>query len=568
QWPGSEHMKVSREWQSWAGFVALLGVFTLSGCGPLLDLFGPTPGTDLCEGVTCSGHGSCQASGDVASCNCASGFSADGLDCIADPPRGASLIGQVVDALYGSSIDGARVQVGAQTYDANEQGYFTISDVTPDQRVTLLASAPDYARGGVKVIPRRGEATFVRIALLAFSASDSFDAATGGTVTSGSASVTFPAGALAATGPVTVSLAVLDPSSEAARTAFPGGFETSDGGMLESFGALGIEVTDASGQLVNLAAGQNAQIVIPVTSGAPDSIPLWSFNETTGAWVEEGSLGGCADGVCDSVNISHLSWWNADQVLETTCVRVCVHNQDGSIAAGVSVYASGYDYNGDSSGTTGDDGCLCLEVKRASTVSLSAFFSGGVAGPVQVTAPAATAQCGDAACYQVPDPLIVSTPKFQAVLSWSEQPSDLDSHFTGPCDPSDSGCTDRFHVYYSSPGALAAPPWAVLDTDDTTSFGPEIVTLAMCLAGTYRYAIHNYSGSPGIETSLAKVFLTLPDGSNQTVDVPTSNPDASLVWIVGDLTCRGSASQASSSCDCTWQSRNTFGPADDTSYNP
>jgi len=81
-------------------------------------------------------------------------------------------------------------------------------------------------------------------------------------------------------------------------------------------------------------------------------------------------------------------------------------------------------------------------------------------------------------------------------------------------------------------------PWAVLDTDDTTSFGPEITTLALCLAGTYRYTVHNYSGSPGIETSQAKGYLTLPDGSSQTVDVPTSNASAGklIEAVVAELT--------------------------------
>lgn len=482
-------------------------------------------------------------------------------------PRGSSLLGQAVDALDGTGVAGAVVHVGGRTYSANEQGYFTISDVVADARMTLLVSAPDYARGGVNVIPRRGAATFVRVPLLAFDATTSFDAATGGTVTSGSASVTFPAGALAASGTVTVSLAVLDPSIPEARAAFPGDFGTDRGGLLESFGALGIEVTNSAGELVNIAAGQSAQIVVPVTAGAPDTIPLWSFNETAGSWTEEGTLSGCADGVCDVANIPHLSWWNADQVTETSCVNACIQGQDGSPAVGVSVYASGVSYDGDSSGTTGADGCVCLQVKRGSTVSISAFFSGGLAGPVTVTSPAVAAACGDAACTRLPEPLIVSTPKFQAVLSWSEAPSDVDTHFTGPCDPADASCTGRFHVYYSDRGNLASPPWAYLDTDDTDSFGPEITTLTMCLAGTYRYSVHNYSGSPGIETSSASVYLTLPDGSTPTVQVPTSNPGAGLVWIVGDLTCTGS-STPSSACDCTWRTVNRFGPADDTSYNP
>ena len=37
-----------------------------------------------CEGVTCSGHGTCEVVGDQATCNCDSGYHAQGLNCMED----------------------------------------------------------------------------------------------------------------------------------------------------------------------------------------------------------------------------------------------------------------------------------------------------------------------------------------------------------------------------------------------------------------------------------------------------------------------------------------------------
>jgi hypothetical protein len=39
---------------------------------------------DPCDGVTCSGHGTCVVDGDSASCDCNDGYHADGLRCVAD----------------------------------------------------------------------------------------------------------------------------------------------------------------------------------------------------------------------------------------------------------------------------------------------------------------------------------------------------------------------------------------------------------------------------------------------------------------------------------------------------
>jgi hypothetical protein len=75
------------------------------------------------------------------------------------------------------------------------------------------------------------------------------------------------------------------------------------------------------------------------------------------------------------------------------------------------------------------------------------------------------------------------------VLTWGLNPSDLDSHLTGPAIGG-----DRFHVYfvnrtYSEGGVT----YAELDVDDVSSFGPETISIYEQIAGTYRYSVHDYT---------------------------------------------------------------------------
>lgn len=126
--------------------------------------------------------------------------------------------------------------------------------------------------------------------------------------------------------------------------------------------------------------------------------------------------------------------------------------------------------------------------------------------------------------------------EFRVVLTWGENPYDLDSHLTGPA----SDGTTRFHVYYSS----KTHDVASLDVDDTSSYGPETVTVSPSSGSTtlrpgiYRYSVHHYSGSNTIGTSGASVRLTLANGT-----IYTYTPSSALsfsgykdVWTVFELT--------------------------------
>lgn len=145
---------------------------------------------------------------------------------------------------------------------------------------------------------------------------------------------------------------------------------------------------------------------------------------------------------------------------------------------------------------------------------------------------------------------VVATPppaagSFRVVLTWGENPRDLDSHLTGP---TGSG-TERFHVYYGSRGSQTGH---YLDVDDTSSFGPETTTIVPAgVNGMYRYSVHNYTdrNSPStaggrIAASGAEVRLYDANGLIRTYTPPPATAanggDDANTWRVFELTLNGS----------------------------
>ena len=108
-------------------------------------------------------------------------------------------------------------------------------------------------------------------------------------------------------------------------------------------------------------------------------------------------------------------------------------------------------------------------------------------------------------------------------LTWGAQPSDLDSHLYIP---------NGYEVAYFAQGSLVASPYADLDLDDTTGFGPENITVVRRMKGTYQYFVHNFSGTfdPGMTGSPARVEL-IRNGVPTTY-VPPASEGTNRYWHV------------------------------------
>lgn len=128
----------------------------------------------------------------------------------------------------------------------------------------------------------------------------------------------------------------------------------------------------------------------------------------------------------------------------------------------------------------------------------------------------------------------VETGSTRIVLTWGASPADLDAHLTGPTEDG------SFHVYWVDKGSTTESPYASLDVDDTTSFGPETVTITRQFSGTYVYYIQDYSNltatsdSPSTALANSSAKVTVIQGDEVVAELRVPNVDGNL-WKVFSL---------------------------------
>jgi len=302
------------------------------------------------------------------------------------PTTGASITGLVVDMDTDAPVAGARISAGGQSTQSQADGRFTLSGLAASERLPVQVEASAHGSNvAIVKLPANSSAT-VRVRLLKLGPTQSFNAETGAMliVAGSTAQAQVPAGSLVdaltgapVLGPVTASVTSVDPARDPER--MPGGYTTLQAGevrAIESFGAIKVDLRDAAGRRLNLAPGTDARIRIPLSTRSPNppaSVPLFHFDEATGRWTQEGEalLHTAANGErYYQGQVSHYSYWNADQVSDTVEVEGCVSNPDGSPAAGVIVSGSGVDYSGRTSAITNNEGRFVMSVRRSAVTSI------------------------------------------------------------------------------------------------------------------------------------------------------------------------------------------------------
>jgi hypothetical protein len=110
---------------------------------------------------------------------------------------------------------------------------------------------------------------------------------------------------------------------------------------------------------------------------------------------------------------------------------------------------------------------------------------------------------------------VLAAGEIRIVLSWGPRPTDLDSHLYTP---NINGST--YHIYWASRGNLGIEPFAELDIDDVTSYGPETITIEQTFAGDYDYKVYNFSGEFPLSDSGAIVKVYDDTGLIAQYNVP------------------------------------------------
>lgn len=295
-------------------------------------------------------------------------------------PVGAANVGfsgRVIDESTQVPVSGASVSVGTVNATTNAQGWFrvTVTPLAPPERYVVNIRHPQYAllsrihdsagAGNTYELIRAQTTTHDPAQVIDIVDSRSAGPCGGGATEKPGATIwlrdlregaprneqkppdrpcrhrgarlVLPAGSLVtatggpATGPVTLSLVTLNPS----RRALPGDYRAVDRNKtpaeMLSFGAVYADFKDPGGNPLNLKPGTSADISVPVSDeqrpSAKPAIAIWSYDEKTGLWMEEGqaSLQNTAQGWMYVGKTSHFSTLNMDVAgsdpAQATCVR-------------------------------------------------------------------------------------------------------------------------------------------------------------------------------------------------------------------------------------------------------
>jgi hypothetical protein len=114
------------------------------------------------------------------------------------------------------------------------------------------------------------------------------------------------------------------------------------------------------------------------------------------------------------------------------------------------------------------------------------------------------------------------------VLTWGSSPNDLDSHLKTP---------SAYHVFFSNKGSASSSPYVALDHDDTSSYGPETITIYTQESGDYYYYVHDFSNessvsSSALASSMAVVKVYMGGILKATYNVPSKE---GTLWKVFKL---------------------------------
>lgn len=318
----------------------------------------------------------------------------------ANPVWGAmeqvALAGQVADE-DGQPLAGVRVWVGSSTVISDNNGVFYIGNASVYERLgTVTASKAGYFTGSRTFLPTGGANT-VSIRLLRKNTAGTVAAATGGTVQAEGVSITFTGGGFVQNGnpfngQVNVALNYIDPESEHFDSEMPGtllGMDGENSRYLTSYGMVAVELTDNSGNPVELAGGTTAQVRFPLSitlqAKAPAEIDLWYFDENKGLWMREGKA--TRQGGEYITNVSHFSFWNCDVPMDVVMLngRVTDASDVGVECAKVTIHSS---FSG-----SGLSGCA------SDYTSSSGYFGGYVPAGVPLSI-VVSLRCGTNGAYQ------------------------------------------------------------------------------------------------------------------------------------------------------------------------
>lgn len=336
---------------------------------------------------------------------------------VADPdPITAAIQGNVFDE-SGNAASGVTVQVGNKTVITDGKGYFRINDAALDKKSALVTAAKTGYFKAYRTFAATSGANNVVIKLVKRTLAGNIDGAAGGEASLPNGSkIALPASGVvnaatsaAYTGQVKVYAAYIDPTATDIDQTIPGSFMANDKNgkrvTLASYGMMAVELESTTGEKLQIKSGAAATLTTAIPSSvqgtAPQSISLWSVDESTGIWKEEGTA--TKSGNVYTGQVSHFSFWNCDVSANAIVLSLKLQHPGGEAfvhahvtirRAGTNWTVHGYtDSIGQVSGYVPYNETLVMEVvdqcgNAIYTQNIGPFTQATNLGTITVTAPA------------------------------------------------------------------------------------------------------------------------------------------------------------------------------------
>jgi hypothetical protein len=286
---------------------------------------------------------SCQK--EVKTGNAPTGGSGTGTVVNPTPVLG-NVTGKVIDN-NNNAVAGATVKAGSNTTTTDSRGLFRFNNIQLDKYSAVITVEKAGFFKGYRVFSASANNTnFVKLKLVPKALIGSVDAASGGSVSlPDNSKITLPASGVVVrsnsqpyTGSVKVYAVTIDPTSADISQIVPGSFQGTDANnyrvVLTSFGMLAVELEGNGGEQLQIAAGKTAKLRFTIPSSlrstAPATIPLWSVDETTGLWKQEGSATKGTDYY--EGDVSHFSFWNCDVSSQTVFLEMTIVTAEGPLS--------------------------------------------------------------------------------------------------------------------------------------------------------------------------------------------------------------------------------------------
>ncbi len=431
------------------------------------------------------------------------------------PGQDFGLISGTVYAPGRAVLSGVTVSVGSLTTTTDDNGLFVLSNLDPGNRVQVNFSKEGYLSTQKIVSIEKGRTSYTSATLFTafsatFSASQSF-------VIDSDAQLEIPENAFVLpgggsfTGTVKAELRYFDPTNPEAINAFPGQFsgiqENGQSTMFESYGFLSAGFYDAANPSTELAlaSGKSVGITAPIPyslqANAPDTMPLWYYDDEDGLWREEGFATKVGNTYVGSVN--HFSYWNFDHPVviddQATLTGKVMTADRGEPIPGAQVVATGVGYTGYTVSYTNDEGEFSITVKANAQAKLQAFAGTNASSQ---TSPINTPAGGASLAV---DNLVIQDNSF---VIMGKLVDTAGTPFTG---------YGQISQVNPSEDEMGFNEWLSLDSN-----------------GEFRTNAHNYNNS----TSFNVIFSLNTRGVNYSAHIPFTVPQPGNIWDFGTVIMR------------------------------